>query len=351
MPEKPNQDKIIAAIEKTDYRITAADLVIATGMSYNEAVSELNKIAATKFGIISVNDLGKIVYKFPHGIARQSRTRSLAATRQAIRQAIQLAKNLEYWIYYLACFLLILSPLCFLGLALMLAPVAPGRKDNGDQWASIATFIRQRKGVLAIEELAPHAYIDPSREEQMLPILIRFNGRPEVSPSGSIFYVFPDLIATAKEPKKPRLPAPALKRAGDHLDTNAFWYFKVAVVVNLFLSFILLAAFNRLGVHPAAILVRFWFGLSLVMTAVGLLRWYRFNAISSDNDQRKNTTEEYAQALANPAPSLVEKLKEVDEYRHQRQGRHHKEIVYSTDLELLEQAKEFRDNKKAHDQQ
>ncbi len=341
MPEKPNQSKIISAIEKTENRITAADLVVATGISYNDAVSELNKIAATKFGIISVNDLGKIVYKFPNGLGKQSQLQHLAF----VRKSVQVAKRLGAWLYYFACFLLILSPLSFLGVALIGAPVAPGKKDADDQWSSIAAFIRQKKSVLAIEELAPHANLDPSREEHMLPILIRFNGRPEVSAGGHIFYVFPDLTATTAGPKKPRSAAVQRFFPTGKINGDAYWYFKFAAILSLFVSCILLAVFNGLGLQPVAILVRLWFALSCSMSLVGLVRWHRFNALARDLDHRKKTTEEYAHALANPTPSLVEKLREVDQYRHQRKGKHHKEIVYSTDNDLLEQADEFKANR------
>ena len=37
----------------------------------------------------------------------------------------------------------------------------------------------------------------PVREEWMLPILLMFNGEPEVTEDGDLVYVFPELMATA----------------------------------------------------------------------------------------------------------------------------------------------------------
>ena len=72
------------------------------------------------------------------------------------------------------------------------------------RWQAIGTVIRNQRGAVVAEQIAP--YLDEpgqgySREyeEYMLPVLIRFNGQPEVSPVGDMVYHFPELQATAAQ--------------------------------------------------------------------------------------------------------------------------------------------------------
>lgn len=70
------------------------------------------------------------------------------------------------------------------------------------RWQAIATVIRNHQGAVIAEQITP--YLDElgqgwsqEYEDYMLPVLTRFNGRPEVSPNGEIIYQFPDLQITA----------------------------------------------------------------------------------------------------------------------------------------------------------
>lgn len=70
------------------------------------------------------------------------------------------------------------------------------------RWQEIATVIRNNQGAVVAEQIAP--YLDElgegySREyeDYMLPVLTKYNGRPEVSPDGQLVYHFPDLQVTA----------------------------------------------------------------------------------------------------------------------------------------------------------
>jgi hypothetical protein len=70
------------------------------------------------------------------------------------------------------------------------------------RWQEIGTVIRNSRGAVAAEQIAP--YLDDigeghkrELEDYMLPVLTRFNGIPEVSPDGEIVYHFPELQTTA----------------------------------------------------------------------------------------------------------------------------------------------------------
>ena len=78
----------------------------------------------------------------------------------------------------------------------------PNKNLEERKWSDIATAIRNNRGAVAAEQIAP--YLDNlgqgyarEYEEYMLPALARFDGRPEVSPEGQIIYHFPQLQTTA----------------------------------------------------------------------------------------------------------------------------------------------------------
>lgn len=80
----------------------------------------------------------------------------------------------------------------------------PNNNLEERKWSDIATAIRNNRGAVAAEQIAP--YLDnlgqgyaQEYEEYMLPALARFDGRPEVSPQGQIVYHFPQLQTTATE--------------------------------------------------------------------------------------------------------------------------------------------------------
>ena len=80
----------------------------------------------------------------------------------------------------------------------------PNHNLEERKWSDIATAIRNNRGAVVAEQIAP--YLENlgqgyarEYEEYMLPALARFDGRPEVSPQGQIVYHFPQLQTTAIE--------------------------------------------------------------------------------------------------------------------------------------------------------
>jgi hypothetical protein len=79
------------------------------------------------------------------------------------------------------------------------------------RWRSIGQVIRKNQGAITAEQVAP--YLDeamPQSEDHILPVLVRFNGVPEVSEMGDIVYRFPDTQTIAQQRKFKRL-APYLQ--------------------------------------------------------------------------------------------------------------------------------------------
>ena len=72
------------------------------------------------------------------------------------------------------------------------------------RWRTIGNIIRNNGGAIVAEQVVP--YLDDlgsgwgkELEDYMLPVLTRFNGQPEVSPTGEIVYYFPELQVSAAE--------------------------------------------------------------------------------------------------------------------------------------------------------
>ncbi|CAN6231883.1 unnamed protein product, partial [Urochloa humidicola] len=81
-----------------------------------------------------------------------------------------------------------------------------GDPNNGleeKRWKMIGQYISSNGGVVTAEELAPFLDVPPLSEESkddesfILPVLLRFQGHPEVDEQGNILYRFPSLQRTA----------------------------------------------------------------------------------------------------------------------------------------------------------
>ncbi|MFB2938878.1 hypothetical protein ACE1B6_26800 [Aerosakkonemataceae cyanobacterium BLCC-F154] len=80
------------------------------------------------------------------------------------------------------------------------------------RWQEIATVIRNHQGAVVAEQIAP--YLDElgsgysqEYEDYMLPVLTKYNGRPEVSPDGQLVYHFPELQVTATQQETQSVPS------------------------------------------------------------------------------------------------------------------------------------------------
>ena len=71
------------------------------------------------------------------------------------------------------------------------------------RWSIVGRAIKAHSGVVIAEDIAPYLDATEANEDHMLPVLVRFNGFPEVSETGKIIYVFPSLV-----PENRAEPAP-----------------------------------------------------------------------------------------------------------------------------------------------
>lgn len=86
----------------------------------------------------------------------------------------------------------------------------PNKDLDERRWSAIATVIRNNRGAVSAEQLAPYlddANLNDDLEDYVIPALSRFNGRPKVSPQGDLVYYFPELQVTTKNHKPQSVPA------------------------------------------------------------------------------------------------------------------------------------------------
>lgn len=62
------------------------------------------------------------------------------------------------------------------------------------QWRCIGQVIEKNNGVVIAELIAPYICKPAPGEDWMIPILVHFNGLPEVSEDGNIVYIFPSFV-------------------------------------------------------------------------------------------------------------------------------------------------------------
>ena len=208
--------------------------------------------------------------------------------------------------------------------------------------STIGQLIKNNKGSVVAEQIAPFVdKTDPS-EDFMLPILIRFNGQPEVSPQGELIYYFPELQITANQRNKSSLP--------DFLKEE-FWRFSQASskqillaiglgAVNLILA-LMLNSLLQYGISNAFIafissIYGILLGYGIAFLLIPLLRYFWIQGRNEKITIRNQSRQEKAIALQNIDHSLQEKITYARKFAQQKIISE-QDLVYTTETDLLDQ--------------
>ena len=213
------------------------------------------------------------------------------------------------------------------------------------------------------EQLAP--YLDqPERgfdedyEDYMLPVLTRFNGRPQVSPQGQLIYAFPELQTTTSEWRSQSVES--------YLEESE-WQFSQASggqitwavglgVVNLLLALVFGALIwdpSLVGtgdaVNTAAEFVGFVAGLFPLLLAYALgffvipgIRYFALQGRNQKIRDRNRQRQQRARLMQDDAPELSDKLDYAKQFAKEM-VLNPEAIAYSTDKDLIEQEVEQKD--------
>ncbi|KAL5170485.1 hypothetical protein HKD37_11G032189 [Glycine soja] len=254
----------------------------------------------------------------------------------------------------------------------------PNQGIEEERWKLIGQYIASNGGVVAAEELAPYLDIDSTEgikddESYILPVLLRFDGQPEVDEEGNILYRFPSLQTTASQKSKRKEYVG--RRWADWVGIEKFfkekkWQFSItgtserAMVIglgglNLFGVIILGTMLNALtsvflliqrdtAVAPSSFIkfVADIFPLLQIYAgsffAIPLVRWFFIRKKNADIEKRNKARQQCAQVLELPDTSLRQKLFSARDMA-EKTVIGQDQIVYSTDKDLLEQEYEARE--------
>lgn len=208
-------------------------------------------------------------------------------------------------------------------------------------WQLVANVIKKHDNVVTAEQLAPYTGADPKNEDGVLPVLVRFNGKPEVTESGNIVYVFPDLSVTAGAASTATsTPPPYLREFKwkfTELDPGALLPVYVVAGLNFFGAWFVWwlfwgsphgqigMVFNVLAVYGTLFLL------------VPSVRWVLMQGRNKQVDERNKQRAGFAEQLLSPPAPLQKKLAETRAYRLRDKTIGAKDIVYTTEKDALDQ--------------
>jgi len=183
-------------------------------------------------------------------------------------------------------------------------------------------------------------------EDYMLPILLKFDGQPEVSEDGDIVYRFPELQVAASERRSKKIPEVLQEKP---------WVFSRATpeqltlagglgVLNFFLAAILYGAREEVAaaagsnaflafIYP---LIGFLFLYGTLFLAVPTVRWFTLQFRNQGVERRNRIRRFWQERLKRPSEALLRKLDFARRFRRQEVVQE-SDTIYSTDRDLIEQ--------------
>ncbi|MBX9669561.1 MAG: hypothetical protein K2X93_18200 [Candidatus Obscuribacterales bacterium] len=212
------------------------------------------------------------------------------------------------------------------------------------KWVMIAEVIQRNKGVVTAEQLAPYTGGLPGNEDSVLPVLVRFDGRPEVTEGGDIIYLFPSMQITAHESKLSTLPTYLSEwtwKFSNVPSGQLIWVYVLAGF-NLIGSWFLLGqlgVFARAGSELVG-LAPLIFALVIYATlflGVPLVRWVVITVLNQRIESRNNIRLSNARLLENPSPEIRKKLASARSTHVDKRILRENEAIFTTEKDSLEQ--------------
>lgn len=237
------------------------------------------------------------------------------------------------------------------------------------RWRAIGDMISSKGGVVSAEELAPYLDVPSYSEETkadeayVLPVLLRFDGHPEVDELGNILYRFPSLQRTAVDWLGRRKVAS--KGGSDGLDyfVEKQWNFSkaskgeqalviglgglnlagVVILSGLLRDYSVIQSLRGSGLIPfAAKALPFLQAYTASFFAIPAFRWFFNQRRNAEIQQRNNARLGWLTALERAGSELRQKLQSArDSAKRTVLGRDR--IIYSTEKDVSTQDYEAQD--------
>jgi hypothetical protein len=211
------------------------------------------------------------------------------------------------------------------------------------RWGYIGMLINQQRGAIIAEQIAPflddlgRGY-DREYEQYMLPILTKFNGIPEVSPTGQLVYHFPDLQATLRSDSMDtdRIPACLQERRWKFSRANS-GQIKGAIALGItnIVGIIILSVMvsgSGSGLITGGLLVLATYGIGFL--TIPSIRYWMVKTEDRKIRQR-NRSRRQAINLITSDDTMREKLAFASQFANQRQIAP-ENIIYRTDEDAID---------------
>ena len=213
------------------------------------------------------------------------------------------------------------------------------------RWSYIGNLIHRQQGVAIGKQIAPFLDdlgrgFDREYENYMLPVLTKFNGIPEVSPTGQLVYHFPDLQTTLADAPDRFARSPQSLR-------ERRWKFSKATPTQIQWSIVLLIA-NIIGIAiltsiigaklaggflGGAIVLLTIYGIGLV--AIPAVRYF-YVKYRDVQVRRRNLSRHQQVSLLQQDPLIQEKLDYARQFAKQYRITD-RDIIYTTEEDTLTQ--------------
>jgi hypothetical protein len=401
--------KVITAIEQLNFRATVGDVAVQSGLDVQVAQQELMALAASAGGHLQVTETGEVAYLFARNFrsilqAKFLKLRLLAWGHKIWRVLFYLIR-ISFGVLLIASIFIIAIAI----LLIIVATVFSDRdSDNGSfdgfpmgwiftdwyyfftpdpysrsqstvystpkssmnfleavfsflfgdgnpnknleqkRWQAIGRTLKYNQGAVIPEQVIP--FLDSLDKEQsiddaMLPVLLQFNGQPEVSPEGEIVYRFPELQTSVRSDVSDP-PASFLK--------ESLWQFSHASSTQILWSIGLgsinfigaLALGKLLGGSSLVGFLGFVQGIYGILLAYGLgflaIPIGRYFWIQWQNQRimvRNQSRQSLAKQLSKQTQRLTQKLNFARQFAQSTLVDDLK-LAYSTEKDLLEQEAE-----------
>lgn len=225
------------------------------------------------------------------------------------------------------------------------------------RWKSIATVVRNHDGAIVAEQIAPYldnlgSTLSQENEDYVLPVLTRFNGRPEVSPEGQLVYHFPELQTTAKQVKnksvtaylKEKLWSFSEAKSGQLMLAGGLGVFNLVgaiILGNLLQDQALVASLGGLVafvdlIYPILLL----YGVGFLV--VPAIRYFWIQGRNAKIEKRNSNRQERAIALNQADETVLKKINYARQFANQTIVEQ-KNLAYTTEQDLVEQELEQSD--------
>lgn len=227
----------------------------------------------------------------------------------------------------------------------------PNKNLEERKWAMIAEVIRNSGGVVTAEQLAPYTGADPSDEDAVLPVLTRFDGRPEVTDTGNIVYAFPSLQVTTQVSELKSLPSylkefewkfsnvpdggltPVFILGGANFFGSLFLLNVATASVIDEISGMMVA--SPLAPFTSLIVCLLIYGT--IFLVVPLIRYIVQEQLNKKITGRNTARKRNAQALENPSQEFITKLKEASALKMDKRILTDDNTVYDTRKDDIDQ--------------